>query len=83
MEEAQSGDMMFVSQGVTSRPRPGRDSSGEFDDTVRGLASRLLVGIPLAFTVDSRSLGAQDDSLGSLTFFGFSYASTLAAIYWS
>ena len=74
--------MMFEPRGASSRPRPGREWSDEFDDAVRGLASGFLIGIPVVFTVDSWWLGAQDDPLDSLLLLGFSYVLTLAAVYW-
>ena len=74
--------MILQPRAASSRPRPGREWSDEFDDAVRGLASGFLICIPVVFTVDSWWLGAQDHPLDSLILLGFSYVLTLAAVYW-
>jgi putative integral membrane protein (TIGR02587 family) len=63
-------------------PRVGRAWSDELDDAVRGLASGLLVGVPVTFTVDSWWLGDQIGPLDSLFLLGFSYLLTLAVVFW-
>jgi putative integral membrane protein (TIGR02587 family) len=54
----------------------------EIDDAVRGLASGILVGVPVVFTVDSWWLGSQKGPLESLLLLSFAYVLTLAAVYW-
>ena len=49
---------------------------------MRGLASGLLIGIPVVFTIDSWWLGDQNEPLDSLALLAASYVLTLAAIYW-
>lgn len=56
--------------------------SDQMDDAVRGLASGLLVGIPVVFTVDSWWLGDQTTPLDSLFLLALSYVLTLATVYW-
>lgn len=56
--------------------------SAEIDDAMRGVASGLLVGIPVVFTVDSWWLGDQVDPIDSLSLLFFAYLLTLAAVYW-
>lgn len=60
---------------TTSTPTVGQDA-------IRGLASGLLVGIPVVFTVDTWWLGDQNDPLDSLLLLGFAYLLTLAAVFW-
>ena len=54
----------------------------EIDDAVRGLASGILVGVPVVFTVDSWWLGEQNGPLDSLVMLAFAYVLTLAAVHW-
>ena len=54
----------------------------EIDDAVRGLASGILVGVPVVFTVDSWWLGEQYGPPDSLLMLAFAYVLTLAAVHW-
>ncbi|MFN8592942.1 MAG: DUF2391 family protein [Thermomicrobiales bacterium] len=54
----------------------------EIDDAIRGLASGLLVGIPVVFTAESWWLGDQIDPLDALSLLATAYVLTLAAVYW-
>jgi putative integral membrane protein (TIGR02587 family) len=74
--------MIIEPRGAPTRPRPGREWSDELDDAVRGLASGFLIGIPVVFTVDYWWLGDQVGPLDALKLVAFSYALTLAAVYW-
>jgi putative integral membrane protein (TIGR02587 family) len=74
--------MTIGSREHDRRPRFGREWVDELDDAVRGLASGFLIGIPVAFTVDSWWLGDQTGPLGSLVLLGLAYLLTLAAVYW-
>jgi putative integral membrane protein (TIGR02587 family) len=72
---------------VTGRTRPRshlhRRSWGEqLDDTLRGMASGFLVGIPTVFTVDSWWLGEQLGPLDAIWLLVFSFLLTWAAVYW-
>ena len=52
------------------------------DDTVRGMASGFLVGIPTVFTVDSWWLGEQMGPIDALWLLIFAFVLTWAAVYW-
>ncbi|MCA9878899.1 MAG: DUF2391 family protein [Thermomicrobiales bacterium] len=52
------------------------------DDTVRGMASGFLVGIPTVFTVDSWWLGEQMGPIDALWLLVFAFLLTWAAVYW-
>jgi putative integral membrane protein (TIGR02587 family) len=54
----------------------------EVEDAVRGLASGILVGVPVVFTVDSWWLGDQNTPRDSLIVLAFAYMLTLAAVRW-
>ena len=54
----------------------------ELADATRGVASGLLIGIPVVFTVDSWWLGEQVAPSDALFLLAFSYALTLVAVYW-
>lgn len=54
----------------------------ELDDAVRGIASGLLIGVPVVFTVDSWWLGDQVSPWDALILLGFAYLLTLAAVVW-
>src|SRR5690606_12709727 len=53
------------------------------DDTLRGMASGFLVGIPTVFTVDSWWLGEQLGPLDAIWLLVFSFCLTWHAVYWS
>ena len=54
----------------------------ELADAVRGVASGLLIGVPVVFTVDSWWLGEQVSPSDALALIAFSYVLTLVAVYW-
>lgn len=65
------------------RSRRKRSSWGDhLDDTVRGMASGFLVGIPTVFTVDSWWLGEQMGPNDALWLLIFAFFLTWAAVYW-
>jgi putative integral membrane protein (TIGR02587 family) len=67
------------------RPRTRRKVtswSGHLDDTLRGMASGFLVGIPTVFTVDSWWLGEQMGPLDAVWLLLFAFLLTWAAVYW-
>jgi putative integral membrane protein (TIGR02587 family) len=67
------------------RPRSRRRQgtwADHLDDTVRGMASGFLVGIPTVFTVDSWWLGEQMGPLDAVWLLLFAFLLTWAAVYW-
>ena len=69
----------------TSRTRHGELRGGwadHLDDTLRGMASGFLVGIPTVFTVDSWWLGEQLGPLDAIWLLAFAFLLTWAAVYW-
>ena len=56
--------------------------SDHLDDTLRGMASGFLVGIPTVFTVDSWWLGEQMGPVDALWLLVFAFFLTWAAVFW-
>jgi putative integral membrane protein (TIGR02587 family) len=73
-----SADRTATSSGARTTPH----WSNEIDDALRGLASGILIGVPIVFTVDTWWIGEKSGPLDALAMLGVSYLLTLAAVHW-